>query len=156
MAFIHVASKEYKTFCREFVPAAYNFVNGCSHDYNYASQSVHGWSLLCVCLCGFLCVCVCVCVCVVALKAQEILTLGIIRIDMNYKITFISNFWQIYCVYSARKLPTWTVFKRCLLQGFSKKWSTTLFRGCAFCNKSTNADMTELSVMCALLGYYTA
>jgi len=38
------------------------------------------------------------CVCVMALKAQGILTLGNIRIDMNYKIIFISNFWQLHCV----------------------------------------------------------
>ena len=49
MAFIHVTSKEYKTFCREILSSAYSFVDGCSHGYNYASQSVHGWSLLCVC-----------------------------------------------------------------------------------------------------------
>jgi hypothetical protein len=39
-----------------------------------------------------------VCVCVVALKAQGILSLGNIRIDMNCKIIFISNFWQVHCV----------------------------------------------------------
>ena len=60
-----------------------------------------------------------------------------------------------YIVCSARKLPTWTIFKRSLLKGFSKKWSTTLFRGYAFCNKSTNADMTGFSVICTLLGLYT-
>jgi hypothetical protein len=36
--------KERRTFRRVIMPAVYNFVDGCSHDHNFASESVHGWS----------------------------------------------------------------------------------------------------------------
>ena len=94
-------------------------------------------------------------VCVMALKAQ-----GISPLETS-ELTWITKWFSFqifgrYIVCSARKLPTWTVFKSCLLQGFSKKWSRTLFRGCTFCDKNTNVVMIGLSVICALLRYYTA
>lgn len=73
-----------------------------------AQNILHGDLASCVQFCGWLqpwlqlCLTVCswmeLIVCVMALKAQGILTLGNIRIDMKYKIIFISNFWQIHCV----------------------------------------------------------
>ena len=85
------------------MPAAYNFVDGCSHGYNYASQSVHGWSLFCVCVCarthlsvslcgcfGGLCFCLCMLpfVCMICLFIYlYVCLLGI------YKFPFINDIW---------------------------------------------------------------